>query len=578
MGVDMMRLQAAMKRMRLETLISVLTIAAVVVATAGLMLIVRLQLAADAKQKAIQNQHLSLRVGAELLRTVHPATKIVWSADGNVEKIVMDRVPSDKNFALVDSMTRMIGEPVTIFSYDAAKRDFQRVSTTITVADGARAVGTWLGQTSAAYAPVMEGKAYSGAADILGTPYFTVYFPIEDGAGNVIGILFAGTEQAAVFELAAALEKKILLAAGILLPLMALVGFAVSRRLTRPIPTLADVMARLAKGDATADIPFTDHENEVGEMARAVAIFRDNSRERAKLETDREREAARSRARQHALEALIESFKAESAEAIEALSVMAGDLEHTAEALQHIASGTNERAQSVAQTSDQASENVGTVAAAAEELTASIADIGNQINEALSNVSSTSSKTISTNERMAELRESAREIGEVVTLIRDIAGQTNLLALNATIEAARAGEAGRGFAVVATEVKTLAMRTAQATESISERVATIQSATSQAVNAIAEIADRVSQVSGITTQIAAAVSQQGAATAEINTSVHHAAGDTRHVSETIAGVTEAAASTFTSARQVLETSSKVSAQTKALNGRIERFLAGVSAA
>ncbi|HEX2843224.1 methyl-accepting chemotaxis protein [Hyphomicrobium sp.] len=565
-------------RVKLEKLISLLTIAAVVVSTACLMLVMHLQLTADAERKAIENQQLSLRIGAELLSVVHPESQIVRSPDNAVEKIVIDALPEDKGYELVDSMTRMTGEPFTLFRYDAAAEDFQRVSTTVKSADGTRAVGTWLGKNSPAYAAIKKSEPYNGAADILGTPYFTIYFPIVDRSSNVIGILFAGTKQSVVFELAAALEKKILLASAALLLVMAIAGHIVSRMLTRPIPVLAEVMARLARNDADGAIPYTDQANEIGEMARAVAIFRDNTLERTKLESERTREAARREARQKALEALIEGFKSDAEQTIAALAVMAADLEQTAGSLQGIASGTNDKAQLVATASDQASANVGTVAAAAEELTASIAEIGNQISEALNNVSSTSSVAMSTNQRMSELLASAQQIGEVVTLIREIAGQTNLLALNATIEAARAGEAGRGFAVVATEVKTLATRTAQATESISEQVSSIQAATDQAVRAIGDIAERMGHVNGITTQIAAAVTEQGAATSEINASVHHAAGDTRHVSETIAGVTEAATATFNSARQVLETSARVSARTKALSARIESFLSGVAAA
>ena len=565
-------------RIRLETLISLLTIAAVVVSTACLMMVMHHQLNADAERKALESQQLALRIGSELLGKMHPGTKVVRSDAGRIEKIIVDSVPADKDHQLVDSITRMTGEPITIFSYDKAVDDFIRVSTTVRTPEGKRANGTLLGKTSAAYDFVKKAQPYNGAADIFGTSYFTVYFPIVDTQENVIGILFAGTKQASVFELAAALEQRILLVSGALLVVMAIVGLALSRVLTRPIPELASVMARLTHNDTSGVIPYTDFSNEIGEIARAVSIFRDHTIERTRLETERVREATRREERQKALEALIESFKTDAEQTIAAVAEMAEDLERTAGALQDIASGTNDKAQLVATASDQASANVGTVAAASEQLTASIAEIGNQITEALSNVGSTSAMAVTTNERMSELLASAQQIGEVVTLIREIAGQTNLLALNATIEAARAGEAGRGFAVVATEVKTLATRTAQATESISEQVASIQGATDQAVRAIAEIAERMGHVNGITTQIAAAVTEQGAATSEINAGVHHAAGDTRHVSETIAGVTEAATTTFNSARQVLETSAKVTARTKALSTRIESFLSGVAAA
>ena len=566
------------ERVRLERLISLLTLGAVVVATICLMLVMHLQLRADTERKALESQQQSLRIGAELLATVNPETRVVRSEVGAVERIVMSAIPDDTRHVLVDAMTRMTGEPVTLFSYDEKRDDFVRVSTTLEAADGTRATGTWLGKESAAYGPLKSGQPYNGAADILGAPYFTIYFPIHDPASKVIGILFAGSKQSVVYELAASLERKILLTSAALLVVMAIVGFALSKLLTRPIPALAGVMARLARNETVEAIPFTSYDNEIGEMARAVAVLRDNTIERSKLEVAQAREAERREARQKELERLIVSFKSDAEQTISALSVMAEDLEQTAGSLQGIASGTNDKAQLVATASDQASANVGTVAAAAEELSVSITDIGKQITEALNNVSSTSAMAASGNERMSELKASAQEIGEVVTLIREIAGQTNLLALNATIEAARAGEAGRGFAVVATEVKTLAMRTAQATESISQQVGSIQTATDHAVQAIAEIAGRMEHVNSITTTIAAAVNQQGAATSEINASVHHAAGDTRHVSETISGVTEAATSTFNSARQVLETSAMVSARTKALSARIAGFLSDVAAA
>jgi len=570
--------QSIIGKIKLETLICLLAIVAVVAATASLMLVMHLQLAANTERNALESQAQSLRIGAEMLSTVHPEARISWSQTGEVQKIVLPEMPDDRDFALVEAVTRMTGGPVTLFVYDAAKDDFVRRATTVRAPDGSRAVGTWLGKASAAYAPMHNGKAYNGIATILGEPYFTIYFPIVDPTDKVIGILFAGTRQSVVYALASALESKILVTSAVLLVLMALGGFAAARILMRPIPVLAEVMGRLARNDAAVDIPYTGFANEVGEMARAVAVFRDTTAERVRLEAERADETACREARQKALETRIESFKADAEQTMAALAVMAEELERAAGALQSIASGTNDKAQLVATASDQASANVGTVAAAAEELTASIAEIGNQIREALSNVGDTSTMAVSTNERMSDLLRAAQEIGDVVTLIREIAGQTNLLALNATIEAARAGEAGRGFAVVATEVKTLATRTAQATEKISEQIGAIQTATGGAVRAIGDIAGRMGDVNAITSQVAGAVTQQGAATSEINISVHHAAGDTRHVSETIAGVTEAATATFTTARELLETSAKVSARTKALRSRIENFLADVAAA
>ena len=120
-----------------------------------------------------------------------------------------------------------------------------------------------------------------------------------------------------------------------------------------------------------------------------------------------------------------------------------------------------------------------------------------------------------TNDQIGSLANAAQKIGDVVKLIQDVAGQTNLLALNATIEAARAGEAGRGFAVVASEVKSLAVKTAKATEEIAGQIAGVQASTGAAVEAIRRISDRMREINNHTAAVAASVQQQNADTGEI---------------------------------------------------------------
>jgi methyl-accepting chemotaxis protein len=364
----------------------------------------------------------------------------------------------------------------------------------------------------------------------------------------------------------------------VLIAVMTAVSLFVARALVRPVPVLADVMRRLAANDVECDIPFADHENEIGEMSRAVQVFRDNLVEHAMMETEKARDSSMRSARQRKLETLITGFREDSAQALAAVGTTAVELQSTARSLTEIASGTTEKATAVAAASEQASANVVSVAAAAEELSRSISDISQQISAASDTIGKSSELATATNSKVSALATAAHQIGEVVTLINQIASQTNLLALNATIEAARAGEAGKGFAVVASEVKGLADQTAKATEAISRQISTVQASTDEAASAIEEISRSMSEISIITTSIAESVGQQGQATSEISGNVQQAATGTKHVTETIFGVTSAASATSNSARQVLEASGAVSAKTEDLKDKIEKFLAAVAAA
>jgi methyl-accepting chemotaxis protein len=176
------------------------------------------------------------------------------------------------------------------------------------------------------------------------------------------------------------------------------------------------------------------------------------------------------------------------------------------------------------------------------------------------------------------LAAAAQKIGEVVSLINDIAEQTNLLALNATIEAARAGEAGKGFAVVASEVKSLATQTAKATEEIGQQIAAIQSETNEAVTAIQAITTTIERMNEISTTIAAAIEEQGAATREISNNVQQVASGAAQVSSNIAGVTKTAGDTGNAAAEVLNAADELARQSQNLRIEVEKFLEAVRAA
>jgi methyl-accepting chemotaxis protein len=227
--------------------------------------------------------------------------------------------------------------------------------------------------------------------------------------------------------------------------------------------------------------------------------------------------------------------------------------------------------------SNEASINVQTAATAADELAQSIGEIGRQLTLTTDIVRGAVGEAQDTNAQIAALAKAAQKIGDVIKLIRAIAGQTNLLALNATIEAARAGETGKGFAVVASEVKSLAVQTAKATEDISKLITSVQTATSGAVAAIGRIASRMNEIDECATAVSAAVEQQSAATTEISQNVASAADSTRLVVSVLDEVAGAATETAQSAESVLTASQAVEAAAAELRREVEGFLARVAA-
>jgi methyl-accepting chemotaxis protein len=353
----------------------------------------------------------------------------------------------------------------------------------------------------------------------------------------------------------------------------------VERQIAGPISAMTQVMRTLAAGDFEVSIAGAGRRDEIGAMASAVQVFKDNLIRTRRLEEETAlARASAEEQRKAGMRQMADSFEAAVGGIVGMVSSSATELQATAQQMTATATQTASQSTSVAAAAEEAASNVNTVAAAAEELGSSVQEIGRQVAGSAHLARTAVDEASQTAALVQELNGAVSRIGDVVTLISTIAGQTNLLALNATIEAARAGAAGKGFAVVASEVKALASQTARATEEISGQIGRIQGSTGQAVTAISSITARIREISGVATSIAAAVEEQDAATQEIVRNVAQASTGTAEVTSNIAGVARASEDTGAAAHQVLGAASELSRQSEQLAAEMSRFLANVRAA
>lgn len=380
-------------------------------------------------------------------------------------------------------------------------------------------------------------------------------------------------------------------AAGIAVAMFA--GLLTQRLIAQPIIRMAARMRSLAAGDHGIEIAETDRRDEVGDMARAVEIFRANAREvderrtaaleveRRELEREqmlaREREASLAE-RREAMLALADRFEASVRHVVESVGASAKQIESGARQVSTNVEESGQLAADVAAAATQASENSMVVASATEEMSLSIAEVSKQILDAARVAQEAADRARSTDSIVTKLMADTQTIEDVIALIADVARQTNLLALNATIEASRAGDAGRGFAVVASEIKTLAGRTANATEEIAGKIAHSRDTTALAATAITDVAKTIDDISGIATVVASAIEQQRVTTAQIAESTNQAAQGSQNVAWNIDQVHKGVGATGRSAQEALRAADDLNRQAEALMNAVDNFLGTVRAA
>ncbi|MFC7335383.1 cache domain-containing protein [Rhodocista pekingensis] len=366
--------------------------------------------------------------------------------------------------------------------------------------------------------------------------------------------------------------KAVALLTALILLVAGAAGYVLIRSIRQPLERTTTAVRRLADGDLDVQIVDADRKDEMGEIARALEVFRRNAREARRLENAAATERAIRERRRAALEQHTADLNAAVSGVLQGLSGAATDMQGTARSMSDTAGRTRDQASDVTTNAAQSAENLTTVAAATEEMLSSIQEIGRQVEEARRVANEAVDETERTDTIMRGLVDAAAQIGDVLKLITEIAARTNLLALNATIEAARAGEAGKGFAVVAGEVKTLANQTARATEEISAKIQAVQAATGQASGSLTQISGIIGRMDQISSSIAAAIDEQSATTQEIVRNVQNASGSTAQVTALIGDVSRAARDTGTASDQVLAATGDLARQAESLRHEVESFM------
>ncbi|MEM7687385.1 MAG: HAMP domain-containing methyl-accepting chemotaxis protein [Pseudomonadota bacterium] len=351
-------------------------------------------------------------------------------------------------------------------------------------------------------------------------------------------------------------------------------------------------MRKLASGDNDVTISGKDRRDELGDMARAMAIFHRAGKRLEKMAKERAAKAKaeldeQSRLQEQHEEARLErdrmlrdvanQFESTVAEVVSGVAEASSQLHTTSQMMAQTADDSSQRTAEVSASMAEANSGATAAAAASDEFAMSISEISRQAASSAELARRATHSATKADTTISALSDSAQQVGQIVELIQTIAQRTNLLALNASIEAARGGEAGRGFAVVASEVKELAMQTSRATEQVAEQIRSMQDTTGASVTALRTIADQIQELETTAVSIASAVDQQSVAGQDLARSIDMAARGTEQVANHIDDVRDLSLSTGSAASQVLASSTNLESQAASLRGHVNAFLAKVRA-
>ncbi len=357
-----------------------------------------------------------------------------------------------------------------------------------------------------------------------------------------------------------------------------LIAWLIGAGISRPIIGMTKTMSKLAAGDNAILVPALDNLDEIGDMARAVQVFKESAIENERLKQAQEIEEKSKRHRQEESEELIDMFGSSVSGVFGSLSEASSAMATTAKSMNDISNETNHQVDIVTHAIGQTSENAQSVASASQELTAAIGEIGRLIHSSSNVAAEGANQSREVINKVEMLRQASERIGNIIGIISTIASQTNLLALNATIEAARAGDAGKGFAVVASEVKSLSQQTQKATVDIAEQITGIQDSISSTVDSVQAIGKTITHIHESTNEIAAAITEQQSATNEIARNVQFVSSSADEISHSIKLVRDAADQTISASTKVRDASDTMSGQAEKLSVEVKDFLSAIKGA